>query len=55
MFKDGSSISGYAKQAVIWAAENEVISGFEDGTFRPTGVATRAQLATILHQLDLMH
>ena len=55
MFKDGDSISGYAKQAVIWAAENEVISGFEDGTFRPTGVATRAQLATILHQLDLMH
>lgn len=55
MFKDGNSISGYAKQAVIWAAENEVISGFEDGTFRPTGVATRAQLATILHQLDLMH
>ena len=54
MFKDGNSISGYAKQAVIWAAENEVISGFEDGTFRPTGVATRAQLATILHQLDLM-
>lgn len=54
MFKDGDSISGYAKQAVIWAAENEVISGFEDGTFRPTGVATRAQLATILHQLDLM-
>ena len=53
-FKDGASVSGYAKQAMIWAVDNKVISGFEDGTIRPTGAATRAQLATILHQLDLM-
>lgn len=54
VFKDGSSISAYARNAVMWAVENHVVSGFEDGTFRPAGVATRAQLATILHKLDLM-
>lgn len=54
MFKDRDSISEYARQAVVWAVSNGVISGFEDGTFRPTAAATRAQLATILHHLDMM-
>ena len=36
--------------AVIWAAENKIVEGYEDGTFRPTANITREQLATILYR-----
>ena len=37
--------------AVQWAAEQHVISGFEDGTFRPDLPVTREQLAVILYRM----
>lgn len=36
--------------AVLWAAENKIVEGFEDGTFRPAGDITREQMATILYR-----
>lgn len=54
MFRDGDTVSGYARKPVIWAVRNQVVSGFEDGTFRPRESATRAQLAAILFRLDTM-
>ena len=36
--------------AVIWAAENKIVEGFEDGTFRPNEPITREQLAAILYR-----
>ena len=47
-FSDVSSGRYYAK-AVAWAAENGIVSGFEDGTFRPDSNVTREQLAVILN------
>lgn len=47
-FPDGASVSGYARDAVRWAAENGILSGFEDGSILPQGRATRAQAALIL-------
>ncbi len=36
--------------AVIWAAENKIVEGYGDGTFRPTAPITREQLAAILYR-----
>ena len=46
-FRDVSAKRYYAK-AVAWAAEKGIVSGFEDGTFRPDDNVTREQLAVIL-------
>lgn len=34
--------------AVNWAAENGVVKGYDDGTFRPEGIITREETAAIL-------
>lgn len=38
----------YAK-AVAWASANDVVAGYEDGTFRPTRAVTREEFAQILY------
>ena len=38
----------YCADAVAWAEKNNIVRGFEDGTFRPEGRITRQQLAAIL-------
>lgn len=48
-FSDSSSISGWAKDNVAWAASKKVVTGFEDGSFRPHSTATRAQVAQIFY------
>ena len=48
-FTDAYRISSYARPAVIWAVQNNIVSGNPDGTFNPQGYATRAQLAKVLH------
>ena len=35
-------------QAILWAAENEVVNGYADGTFKPNAPITRQQAAAIL-------
>lgn len=47
-FADVSSDRYYAA-AVAWASKNGVVSGYDDGTFRPEVLITRQQLATILY------
>ena len=49
-FPDASSVSDYAKDAMLWATQNGIINGKTDGRLDPTGLATRAQVATILMQ-----
>ncbi len=49
-FTDGASISGYAQEAVRWAVENGILSGYGDGSFVPAGKATRAQAAVMLER-----
>ena len=51
-FADMDSVSGYARQPVGFCAAAGLVSGFEDGTFRPKSTATRAQVAAILMRLD---
>ncbi len=33
---------------VVWAAQNQIMQGGGDGTFRPTGTITRAELAVVM-------
>lgn len=47
-FSDEERVGAYAREAVRWALENGILSGYEDGTFVPKGKATRAQAAAIL-------
>ena len=49
-FADQGRISSYAVPAVLWAVKNGYVTGMGNGTFLPNGLATRAQLATILHR-----
>ena len=53
-FSDANRISAYAVPAVLWAVQNNIIKGMDDGTFNPKGEATRAQLAAILHRYATM-
>lgn len=48
-FNDGESISSYAVNAMEWAVNTGIIQGY-NGNLMPTGNATRAQVAAILHR-----
>ena len=49
-YVDADSTSDWAADALTWAVENGLISGMDDGTLNPQGLATRAQVATIMTQ-----
>lgn len=48
-FDDVNEDMWYA-QAVIWCAEEKLVSGYGDGDFGPEDPVTREQLVTILHR-----
>ena len=47
-FGDASSIRSYAQEALSWAHAQGLVLGFEDGSLRPQGTASRAQIAAVL-------
>lgn len=47
-FSDIRDDQWYAK-AVAWVSANDVVAGYEDGTFRPTRAVTREEFAQILY------
>lgn len=51
IFSDGDEISMSYVDAVIWGCENGIISGYQDGTFRPNERISRAQMATFAYRL----
>ena len=54
-YADESAIASYAVTAVDWARDTGVITGRDGNVFDPTGRATRAQAAVILHRyLELL-
>ncbi len=40
----------YYYNAILWAAENGIVTGYTDQTFRPDNQITREQIATILYR-----
>lgn len=47
-YADGSSVSGWAAEAMGWAVDAGLISGVGGNQIAPTGTASRAQVAQIL-------
>ena len=47
-FTDADQASGYALEALRWAVENGIISGYGNGQLAPQGLATRGQVAQML-------
>ena len=50
-YSDHAAVAGYAREAMAWAVSAGLIQGRSDGTLDPSGSATRAQTAVILHRL----
>lgn len=50
-FIDENEISDYAGEAVKLMGEYGIINGYEDGSFRPSGFATRAETAVLISQI----
>jgi len=49
-FADISNVSEYARDALMWAVENKIITGTSDTTISPKDYIERCQLAAILHR-----
>lgn len=47
-FTDADEASGYALEALRWAAEKGIMNGYGDGRLNPGGLATRAEAAQML-------
>ena len=47
-FTDADKVAEWAYEPLCWMTMNKVINGMGDGTFNPTGSATRAQVAKVL-------
>ncbi|MDR3149087.1 MAG: S-layer homology domain-containing protein [Oscillospiraceae bacterium] len=50
-YRDDSSTANYAKEAIEALCRSGVISGKNDNLFDPKGLATRAEVAAMLHRL----
>ena len=51
-FADTDEVSAYAEKAMRWTVENGIIQGMGDGTLAPKALATRAQVAQIMLNLE---
>ncbi|MGI5920890.1 MAG: S-layer homology domain-containing protein, partial [Syntrophomonadaceae bacterium] len=47
-FTDNNSISPWARDAIATVVDNSLMFGYPDNTFRPQGIATRAEAATVI-------
>ena len=52
-FSDGEKVHDWAKPAVTWAVSQGILKGDEKGRLNPQGLATRAEVAAILHRFFL--
>lgn len=49
-YSDADSISNWAQDAMVWAVQQGLIAGMDDGTLNPQGTATRTQVAAIFQR-----
>jgi hypothetical protein len=50
-FTDAADVSGWAVEAFIWAVENDIICGMDEGVLAPDSNSTRAQIASVLMRM----
>ena len=51
---DENAIPAYALAAVKQCQRHGLVNGFEDGTFRPNDLSTRAQVAAVIYRLSYL-
>jgi len=51
-FADAAKVSGWAAESMQWAVGVSMINGYTDGTVKPQGNATRAELTALLHRMS---
>ncbi|MHA7967620.1 S-layer homology domain-containing protein [Paenibacillus sp. CAU 1782] len=51
-FKDANKISDFAKESIAWAVSKGIMQGNSDLTLNPSGLATRAEVATMLQRFE---
>ncbi|MGO4545853.1 S-layer homology domain-containing protein [Paenibacillus sp. 2TAB23] len=49
-FKDANKISAFAKESIHWAVSKGIMNGNSDLTLNPSGLATRAEVATMIQR-----
>lgn len=49
-FADWTDVSAYAREAVAWAVEEGLLTGYDDGTVKPLRELNRAELAVLMHR-----
>ena len=54
VYDDTDLISDYAKEAFSWAIEEGIITGRTTTTLAPQGIATRAEVATMIMRFSNM-
>ncbi len=56
-FSDWDTVSGYAVNALAWAVETGLVTGYDDGTVKPLRELNRAELAVLMHRFHrwLLH
>ena len=56
-FADWGTVSGYAQNALAWAVEAGILTGYDDGTVKPLRELNRAELAVMMHRFHrwLLH
>lgn len=47
-FTDAGSVSDDARSAMAWCVANGILNGYSDNTIRPSGYATRAEMARMM-------
>lgn len=51
-FEDTSGLAPVFKEAIATAKANGILSGYKDGSFKPSASATRGQMAKMVYMLD---
>ncbi len=51
-YSDGGDVHSYGEDAMLWAVEQGIITGYADGSLRPNANATRAEVCAILIRFD---
>ena len=49
-YTDGATVSAWAEEALAWAVGHGILTGYTDGTIRPGGSASRAEVAVMLQR-----
>ena len=53
-FSDRAKVASYAKEAVGTLVRAGVLNGYENGTFLPEGKLTRAEMAIVLYNVEML-